>query len=197
LIRKEIKMSHFGRLDATAGIGNGIALGGTPGDSYSKNEVVFYKTACADTVATAVATVTIPNISTAAYLDVHICNTFDQASHLNESARFSHVGIVVTRQAGIAAVAAVIPIEHSATNAVTNVNQLVMGQIATQAGGTGQATLTVAVTLGAITGGATVSETFTILVASTGSAAYTTTCFGWISCVNQLVGGVTVAGVNT
>jgi len=182
-------MSHTNILGATK-VNVGTANPADQGNALTLTVVPFYKAACADTVATAIGTVTVPNVGTSALIRANIINVFDGASHLQESARATVVMIVVVRQAGANAVAAIIPFEFSATNAVTNVNQLVMGTIATTAAG---ATLTTAVTLQAIQGAVGVTNTFTILVAATGSAAYTTLCAGWVELFNTGVGGVTFA----
>src|SRR5205823_4639626 len=93
----------------------GVANPADAGNAKTLTITPFYKSAAADTVATAIGTVTIPNVGTSALIRANILSTSDQASHLQESARGTTVMIVVVRQAGANAVAAIIPVEHSAT----------------------------------------------------------------------------------
>lgn len=164
--------------------------GGAPGGNNLDSSKVVAITATADNTATTLFTITIPNVTCRACILVHGMAGFD-ATPINDSARGWMYLIMVTRRAGVAAVAAIIPFEASATNPVTNVNQLVTGTIATLAAG---ATLTSALSLGSVTGGATVTETVAVQVTNVASAGTpTTSTQAVVEVLGNGAGGVTVA----
>lgn len=172
----------------TQGRGTTSALAG---DEASVTRKVLRKTGIADNTATTVFTITIPNVTTAAMINVKYITFFDAGATTHASARVSQQMIAVTRRVNVAAVAAILPLEGSATNPVTNVNQLVVSTIATLSG---ENTLTTALSLGAVTGAATVSETVAVQitnVANTGTA--TTEVMALVEVINSDTGGVTVA----
>lgn len=120
---------------------------GTAG-SYAQVNVVT--TGIADTVATRVARITIPNANNSAVIRVLARVTLTAASHIADSTRVVEYLFVVTRLAGAIAAAAV--------------GAAVGAQIATKASGH---TMTATLGLSSITGGATATNTFDIQLTST------------------------------
>lgn len=187
-------MSHFAAVDSLQRLGLNIAAGGVPGDARSATIVPFYTTALADTSTVTVGTFTIPNIGTSMLAIIEMMSYFDASTTIYDSARHSKVSVIITRKVGVVGVGALIPYESSATNAVTNVNQLVLGTIATSAAG---ATFTQVIALGAESGGATASNTWALTVANTASAGSpTTSVFGICTLLNAAAGGATFSGTN-
>lgn len=142
--------------------------------------------AIADDTATTMFTVTIPNPTTyhSAVIDVTLLGIAGAGGAVGagESCSASFYQVVVTRTVGVAAVAAI----STPTSAVA---------AASAVSGGDQIVTPLLVTLGAITGGATATETFTIQVTiddDTGSAT-NHVCVAYASVLNALAGGVTIA----
>lgn len=144
-------------------------------------------TAVADDVATTLFTVTIPNPVTfhTACIDLTVLAIAGAGGAIGagESCASAFYQIVVTRTVGVAGVAGI----STATSAV--------GALSAVAGGDQIVGNPLLVTLGAISGGATATETFTIQVTvddDTG-AATNHIVIGYASVLNALAGGVTIA----
>jgi len=153
----------------------GTVVGASQSAAKAVSRVTCFKTGIADNTATAVATVTVPNATNAAAFRVLVMSSLTGANAY-ESTRVAEYLCVVTRTAGVAAVAAISLVTAAATT------------IATISGG---ATLTTALTLGAITGGATVTETFDIKVTNVGSVGQVSETTLLIEEINARASGVT------
>lgn len=159
------------------------------GAALSAYSLVKTITAIADDTATTLFTVTVPNptVFNTAVIDLTVLAIAGAGGAIGagESCAAAFYQIVVTRTAGVAAVAG-ISTAASATAAVAAVSggdQIVSP--ATQA----------LVSLGAVSGGATASETFTIQVTiddDTGSAT-NHSCVAYATLLNVNASGVTIA----
>lgn len=143
-------------------------------------------TAVADDTATTLFTVTIPNPTTyhSATIDLTVMGIAGAGGAVGagESVSSAFYQIVVTRTVGVAAVAGISTAASAvaASSAVSGGDQIVSPLL---------------VTLGAVTGGATATETFTIQVTvddDTG-AATNHVVIGYASVLNALASGVTIA----
>lgn len=137
-----------------------MSQGGTsPYNANSATQFVGSKLAIADSVATTLFTVNIPNTSQAVILTLLLESSISAASHINDSVRVQTVNIVVVRQAaGIVAVAAI--------------SAAVGAQIATTSGGQ---TLTSAVSV-AQAGAAGAANTIAVQVTNVLSVAGISEC---------------------
>jgi len=128
-----------------------FSTSGLAGDYGQVNNVL---SGIADSVATRILRITIPNANNSAVIRVLLRSTITTASHIGDSTRVAEYTIVVTRLAGAVAVAAI---------------STVFGdQIATKATGR---TLTTALTIDTVVGGATATNTFDVLVTNVLSVA--------------------------
>lgn len=162
-----------GTLSTTAG----TVIGASANAAKASTKLVVTKAAIADNTATAVATISIPNANNAAAFRVMVMSSLTGADAY-ESTRVAEYFVVVTRTAGVAAVAAIALSTVAATT------------IATISGG---ATLTTALTLGTVTGGATVTETVDIKATNVGSVGQVSETTLVIEEINALASGITVA----
>lgn len=160
-----------------------LNVGGTgvPGAAAVQTEITKQVTGLADTVATAVLTVTVPNAQHAAVIDVDVVGILGAGGAIGagEATRNSRYQVVLARTAGV--------------NVVATASAAVGGAAATVAGG--GAITSVVVTLSGITGGVGASNTFDILVAITRSGAGATNHVALVAAriVNQNATGVTMA----
>ncbi len=160
-----------------------LAVGGTgvPGAASVWNVLTKRVTGLADTVATAVLTVTIPNAEHNAIIDVEVMGILGAGGAIGagEAARFAKYQVVLARTAGV--------------NVVAGVSAAIGGATANVAGG--DAITSVVVTLGAVAGAVGASNTFTILVAITRSGAGATNHIAVVraTVLNANATGVTIA----
>ena len=138
---------------------------------------VFVKTAIADSVATTVCTATVPNATNAAAFRILVMSSITGANAY-ESTRVAEFFVVVTRKAGVNAVAAIALVTAAATT------------IATTAAG---ATLTTNLTLGAMAGAVGASNTFTIQATNVGTPGQVSETTLLIEEINALASGITLA----
>lgn len=148
---------------------------GAAGGALSKQTLLKATTAIADAVATAIATVTVPNGNHSAALRVLVVATLTGADAY-ESTRVVEYQVVLARTTGL--------------NVVAAISALIGGQIATVSGG---ATLTTVLTLSSITGAVGASNSFTINVTNTGSVAQVSKVVAHIELINAESTGVSVA----
>jgi len=149
----------------------------TPGAAGSSNKVLIRKTAIVDNTATAVLTVTVPNVNAAAAIKMTMLANPATTADAYESARVAEGNIVVARVAGGALAAAA--------------STLAGAQIATVTSGI---TITLAYAVGATVGGNTATQTFTVtvtIVASAGTPTHNLTFLAEV--INDAAGGVTIA----
>lgn len=145
------------------------------------NSVYYYqntKTAIADNTATAVFTVTVPNVDTAAVIEIDLLASIGGGGDNWESTRYAKGAVVVSRTTG--------------ANAVGAVATLALPQISTVSGGQ---TITLAYDLGSVSGAVGATNTFTIRVtiAKGGGSANTHQCVAVAKVINANVSGVTLA----
>ncbi len=150
----------------------------TPG---TVNSVYFYqntKTSIPDNTATAVFTVTVPNVDTAAMIEIDLLASIGGGSDNWESSRIAKGSIVVARTTG--------------ANAVAEVATLTLAQIGTVSGGE---TITLAYDLGSVSGAVGATNTFTIRVtiAHGGGTSSTHQCVALAKVVNANASGITLA----
>ena len=160
-----------------------LNVGGTgvPGAAAVQTEKTKQVTGLADTVATAVLTVTVPNAQHAAVIDLDVVGILGAGGAIGagEATRNSRYQIVLARTVGVACVA--------------TASAAIGGAASTVAGG--DAITSVVVTLSAMTGAVGATQTFDILVAITRSGAGATNHVALVAAriVNQNATGVTVA----
>lgn len=126
----------------------------TSGLAGSYGQINNVVSAIADSTATRVLQLQVPNANNSAVVRVLVRSTITTASHIGDSTRVVEYLIVVTRLAGAVAVAAI--------------SAAVGAQIATKAAGR---TLTSALTIAAVSGGATATNTFDVQVTNVLSTA--------------------------
>lgn len=160
-----------------------VSVGGTgvAGAAGVQTQVVKTASAMADTVATAVATVTVPNAQHTALIEVDALGVMGAGGAVGagETSKLAKYQLVVTRTAGLAAVATL-------SSAIGGVQSKVAGA---------DNITSVVVTASAMTGANSASQTFTILVAITkaAGAADNHTAVVALRVVNQKASGVTIA----
>lgn len=160
-----------------------LTVGGTgvPGAASVQQEITKAKTALADTVATAVATVTVPNAAHTAFIDIDALGVLGAGGAVGagETSKLAKYQLVVTRTAGLAAVITL---------------SSAIGGVQSKVAGADNITSTV-VTASAVTGANSASQTFTILVAITKAAGASDnhTAIVAMRVVNQNASGVTIA----
>lgn len=158
--------ANFTELSPTAG----------PGSTNSAFMQGRLTTAIADSTATTVATITIPNAAHSALIDL-LCRTgMTNTSHIYDSTRVQRVLIAVTRVPGAAAVA----VASSAIGAA----------IATSSGGQ---TMTSTLSLASVSGGNTVTQTINIQITNVGTPSATSECQVFWNVLNSQINGVTVS----
>ncbi len=160
-----------------------LNVGGTgvPGAAKVQTSITKEVTGLADTVATDVLTVTVPNAQHAARIEVDVLGILGAggAIGLGEATMAVKYVVSLARTAGVAVVAGISSVIGSAESHVAG----------------GDAITSVVATLSSITGGVTVSETFTIKIAITRSGAGATNHKALIAAriVNENATGVTIA----
>lgn len=158
-------------------LGGLLQIGGVS----SRYMVNVAKSGMADTVATAIATVTVPNAKHTAVFLIDVLGVMGAGGAVGagETSKFSQYQLVITRTAGLAGVATL---------------SSLVGGVQSKVAGADNIT-SVVVTASAMTGANTIAQTFTILVAITkaAGAADNHTCVATISEVNQNANGITVA----
>lgn len=157
-------------------------VGGTaiPGGATVQQCITKAQGSFADTVATAMFTVTVPNAAHAAVIELDLVGVLGAGGSIGagESSRNVKYQVTLARTAGVATVA--------------TVSAAIGGAAATVAGG--QAITSVVVTVSTMTGAVSVTQTFTINVAITraGSTATNHTCFATCYTLNANASGVTI-----
>lgn len=158
-----------------------LNLGGYPGAPTTRTEMVKAVTGFADTVAKDVFTVTVPNATHAAMIDVEVLGVMGAGGAVGagETVRASKYQIAVVRRAGLAAVIGVSSAIGGATAAVAGASALT----------------SVVVTASSVTGANGATQTFTIKVAITKTAGSgdNHTAVAKATVVNQNASGVTIA----
>lgn len=154
---------------------------GTPGSAAAMSMLTKTKTGLTDTTATAVFTVTVPNVQHTALIEVDSLGVMGAGGAVGagETSKASKYQVVVTRTAGLAAVVTV---------------SAAIGGVQSKVAGADNIT-SVVVTCSAMTGGNTATQTFTILVAITkaAGAADNHTLVAAARVLNQKASGVTIA----
>lgn len=157
-----------------------INLGGFPGGPTTRTEVVKAVTGFADTVAKDVFTVTVPNSTQAAMIDVEVLGVMGAGGAVGagETVRISKYQVAVVRRAGLAAVVAVSSAIGGATAAVAGASALT----------------SVVVSASSVSGANGVTQTFTIKVAITKTAgsADNHTAVARATLLNQNATGITI-----
>jgi len=150
----------------------------TPGTASSIYEYKGKKTAIADNSATAVFTVTVPNVDTAAVIEVDLLASIGGGSDNWESSRYAKGAVVIARTTG--------------ANAVPAVATLTLAQIATVSGGQ---TITLAYGVSAVSGavGATNTFTVTVTIVRAGGTANTHQCMWVARVINAETSGISIA----
>lgn len=160
-----------------------LNVGGTgvPGAAKVQTQITKQVTGLANTVATAVLTVTVPNAQHAAVLDIDVVGILGAGGAIGagEATRNSRYQVVLARTSGV--------------NVVATASAAIGGAAATVAGG--DAITSVVVTLSAIAGAVGASNTFDVLVAITRAGAGADNHVALVAAriVNQNASGVTLA----
>lgn len=160
-----------------------LTIGGTgvPGAASVMQILTKAATGLADTVATAVYTVTVPNAAHAVLIEVDTLGVMGAGGAVGagETTRSSKYQLAVTRTAGLAAVATL---------------SAAIGGVQSKVAGADNITSTV-VTASAMTGANSAAQTFTINVAITkaAGAADNHSCLVVVRVINQNASGVTIA----
>lgn len=152
----------------------------TPGTAISRLEINKEVTAIADATATTVFTVTVPNASHSAVIEVNLAGKIGAGGAIGAGEATGNISyqIAIARTAGVNAVAGISAAYGSTTAAVA-----------------GATTITVAATLGAVAGAVGASNTFTIQVTITkgGGASANHTCLAYARVMNSNATGVSIA----
>ena len=134
------------------------ALSGSPAATVS-NKLVKTATAIADSTATLVATVKIPNARCSAVLRILIRSMITAASHVGDSVRVVEYLAAVTRQAGGAAVLVLSSAQGAAIATVSAGNTLTTALAAGSVSGANSATQTIPLNITNVGSVAGISET--------------------------------------
>lgn len=160
-------------------VASGLSILGA-GAAASSTKITKTVTALADTVATAVLTITVPNVKANALVRVTLVGSLGAGGTIGAGEAFGTISydFSVGRTAGVNATGLISTAYGSAKNAVA-----------------GAATITVAGALSAVTGAVGVSNTFTVTAAITksGGASDNHVCVVSAEVVNAFAAGVTVA----
>lgn len=173
-----VNLGNGGEINAP--IAAGVPTAGLAGSMAQVNTVA---SAIADNAATRLFQVTVPNAGNAACIEITVLSTITAVGHVGDSARVVKYFVVVSRVAGSVAVIAI--------------SAAVGAQIATS----GSSTLTSTLTVSAVTGGATASNTFLINVTNVGTPAGISQTQGLATILNYqgtealYPGGVNAPGV--
>lgn len=155
-----------------------LNLGGVAGGRITRSDILKLTTALADTVATAIATVTVPNAQHTAVINIDALGIMGAGGAVGagETSKLAKYQIVVTRTAGLAAVITL-------SSAIGGVQSKVAGA---------DNITSVVVTASAVTGANSAAQTFTIKVAITkaAGAADNHVCLSTLSVINQNAAGV-------
>lgn len=169
-------MTASGNIVLSSATGKVILFGTTEGGALTQTTERVRATGIVNNTGTTLLTITIPNVSTKGYFHIRYAAGFD-AAPVNDSTRVVEYNISFTRVA--------------ATVAAVGISAAVGAAIATVAAG---ATLTTALTLSAVTGGATATNTFNVTITNVASAGTpTTSVLGEVTGMNETVGGATIA----
>lgn len=164
-----------------AQIGSYFALGGAAGAAAVKVELTKAVTGLTDTTATDVFTVTVPNAQHTASLIINALGVMGAGGAVGagETSKLAQYQVVVTRTAGLAAVATV---------------SAAVGGVQSKVAGADNIT-SVVVTCSAMTGANSAKQTFTVKVAITkaAGAADNHTLVAAASLLNQKGSGITIA----
>lgn len=159
-----------------------LSIGGTGVPGAAANMVIMTKakTGLTDTTATAVYTVTVPNTAQTAAIEIDALGVMGAGGAVGagETSKLAKYQLVVTRTAGLAAVATL---------------SSAIGGVQSKVAGADNITSTV-VTASAMTGANSATQTFTILVAITkaAGAADNHTAITTVRLLNQNASGVTI-----
>lgn len=188
--------SITGQVNVTGGIGvsGAVLQGGTVGTDGSAavgpNYAPISVAAIVDNTITTVATITCPNVAAAGVYRIFGGTTLTGAGAYQSTRVFEYV-LTLSRNAGAALVGLLTPIEQSATNPVTNVNQLVTSTQSTVAAGATITSTTLA--LGTVAGAVGATNTIAIRVTTVASVAQVSQTILKIDGINFATGGITIA----
>lgn len=158
--------------------------------NLGQNYAPITAAAIVDNTITTVATITVPNGNISGVYNVQVITVLTGADAY-ESTRGAFYQLVLARTAGVNLVGTLTPYELSATNPVTNVNQLVTSTQATVAAGGTITSTTLA--LGSVGGAVGAVNTMTIRVTNVASVAQTSQTTIYISGMNLTSPGVVIA----
>lgn len=162
----------------SSGIGSGTFMG-TPGTASSANTVIGTYTGIADNTATATLTFSVPNIALAATINVIVLASLGAGGAVGafETSRFGQDQLGITRVAGITC--------GKALGTIVETGQATVA---------GADTLTLTLAIGATTGGATATQTFSlnVTIAKGAGASDNHRCVMIATILNATAGGVTI-----